>query len=472
MTAKSTKAGCRIKPAKPYEGFPLFAHATGRWAKKIRGKFHYFGKWDDAAAALEKFNREWPYLQDGRTPPPINTENGCTVRFLCNSFLTSKRRKIDAGELQLRSFADYFEACELLIKHFGKERLVDDLRPDDFAKLRASMAMRWGPIRLKNSVTRIKMVLKFALDEGLIEKPVLFGQSFTPPSAKTLRRVRNEAGLRMFEAEEIRLLLEGADVVMRAMILLAVSGGLGNTDIATLPESAVDFKNGWLDYPRPKTEIKRRIPLWPETDDALKAAIEKRPEAKDQANDGLCFLTRTGKRWVRVQKKREDENSTVVADPLCQKFKKLMAKLDINGRRGFYALRHTFETIGGESRDQVAVNAIMGHVDNSMAAVYRERISDERLKAVTDHVREWLFGYAYVLGYTEAAVEFAKKIADGLWEQIGNDEIWRSRKNPFWEKLLQTEYIDELTGRDALNRAAQGESEATSWLESTSRLLA
>ena len=61
-------------------------------------------------------------------------------------------------------------------------------------------------------------------------------------------------------------------------------------------------------------------------------------------------------------------------------------------RRGhtFYALRHTFETIAGESRDQVAVDAIMGHSREDMASVYRERIGDDRLRAVAEHVRQWV----------------------------------------------------------------------------------
>ena len=59
--------------------------------------------------------------------------------------------------------------------------------------------------------------------------------------------------------------------------------------------------------------------------------------------------------------------------------------------RTFYDLRHTFATIAGGSLDQVAVNAIMGHADASMAAAYRETIADSRLLAVVNHVHAWLY---------------------------------------------------------------------------------
>lgn len=79
---------------------------------------------------------------------------------------------------------------------------------------------------------------------------------------------------------------------------------------------------------------------------------------------------------------------------MAQQFRKLLIEAKLNGdRRAFYALRHTFETIGGGSRDQISVDYIMGHAPASddMSAEYRAQIDNERLKAVTDYVRGWLW---------------------------------------------------------------------------------
>ena len=54
--------------------------------------------------------------------------------------------------------------------------------------------------------------------------------------------------------------------------------------------------------------------------------------------------------------------------------------------------------------DQPAVDLVMGHTPhaNDMAARYRQRVSDDRLEAVAEHVREWLFGKAKTAPVTEA----------------------------------------------------------------------
>ena len=197
----------------------------------------------------------------------------------------------------------------------------------------------------------------------------------------------------MLEAEEILLILNGhkkkkispARQPMRAMILLAINGGLGATDLARLPKSITEGE--WLNYPRPKTGVKRRIPLWPETREALDEAIDRRPTPKNQADDALCFITKQGNPFVRL-----GPSGTSNIDHLSSEFSKLLVASGLKRKGlGFYALRHGFETIAGESRDQPAVDAIMGHEDGSMSSRYRERISDERLEAVVNHVRTWLF---------------------------------------------------------------------------------
>ena len=62
-------------------------------------------------------------------------------------------------------------------------------------------------------------------------------------------------------------------------------------------------------------------------------------------------------------------------------------------RGSFYDLRRTFRTIAASTRDREAVDHIMGHVEaaDDMGAIYTQWISDDRLRAVADYVRQWLF---------------------------------------------------------------------------------
>jgi len=285
-----------------------------------------------------------------------------------------------------RSFKTYFSACERVCEAFGKDRPVDDLSTEDFEKLRSTLSKGRNPVSLGNEIRLVRMIFKYGYDSHLIENPIRFGQSFKMPSRKTLRKSRLNKDPRMFEAEQLRAIIESASQPLKAMILLGVNCGFGQTDVANLPEKDIDFGTGFIDFPRPKTAIERRCPMWPETDEALSEAltIARKPKLPEDAE--LAFITKYGHQWVRTG----PGGSQV--DGVAQEFSKLLKELKLKKPGlNFYALRHTFQTIGEESRDMPAVKSIMGHVDESMSGAYRERISDERLKNVTNTVRDWLF---------------------------------------------------------------------------------
>jgi integrase len=378
---KSIETAVRIKPAKPRPDFPLFPHANGRWAKKIKGRLVYFGKWHDPDAALALYVLQRDDLYAGRKPRDGKTD-GLTVRDLLNHFLTAKQHLVDTGELSPRSFRDYKDTCEFVKDAFGLTRLVVDLRPDDFAALRMKVAKTRGAVSLGNVIQRVRSLFKFAFDSDLIEKPVKFGPVFKRPTKKTLRRIRGERGPRMFDAVTLNRILDGAEQPLKAMILLGINCAFGNGDCGVLPMRALDLKAGWVRFPRPKTGVDRRCPLWPETIKAIKEWLTIRPKPKNEADANLVFLTKFGASW----------HKDTPDNPVAKEFRKLVDELGVHQHGvGFYSLRHTFQTIGDEARDAVATSFIMGHVDTSMADNYRESIGDERLAAVAAHVRKWLF---------------------------------------------------------------------------------
>ena len=375
----STSKPVRSKPGKPYPEFPLTAHPAGYWCKKIRGKLHYFGPWDDPDGALAKYLEQKDTLHAGRTPRPDPRD--LTVKDVANAFLNAKQQAVEAGELSNRTWLDYHAIMEKLVRGLGKHRLVSDLEPADFASLKNKLAKRNGLARMSTVVQVIRCAFKRCYDSGLIAQPVRFGPVFRRTSKKVLRLNRAKQPPKLFTADEIRRMLAEATPSLRAMILLGINCGFGNADCGRLPLSATDLERGWIDFPRPKTGMPRRCPLWPETVEALKQVLVRRKEPKDSADAGLVFITRCGDSW--------DKDTS--NNPVSGGTRRLLKALGINGHRNFYTLRHTFRTIADEAKDQPAADFIMGHETPHMSSVYRERISDERLKAVTDYVRTWLF---------------------------------------------------------------------------------
>jgi len=393
MTDKSvstTSTGGKLTPAdtrttpdgKPYPGFPLFVHQSGRWAKKIRQKLVYFGKvsggWE---SALAKYQAEAPHWHAGRRPP--ENPDGMTVSRLCDHFYAAKEQRRAAGEITVRTLAEYLATCELLVSAFDGNRMVDDLAANDFAKLREQLAKRVGPVRLVNEITRVRGVFRFGYENNLIEKPMRYGTEFARPSKKVLRLHRAEKGAKLFTASEIKTLADAAGVQMQAMILLAINAGLGNGDVSALNHSHLDLSAGTLDFPRPKTGVARRAILWPATVTALKAASKARPTPTDAADIDAAFITKYGRRWAT------GSQSTAVG----LQFSKLLKAQGID-RDGasFYAIRHTFRTIADGSGDQRAIDRIMGHESGHISTAYIERIDDTRLHAVAAHVHAWLYG--------------------------------------------------------------------------------
>lgn len=332
-TAKTSSKKARTKPRKPRKDFPLFPHANGQWCKKIRGRLHFFGVWDDPQAALATWLEDKDYLLAGEERP--SRVEGVTVGEIADEYYEAQSQKTADGELAEITLESNKRTCKRLVEALGLHTPIEALTPNSFSNLRSTLSTTLSARSLGIELQRIRSIFSFAVEQGLTDRPPRYGTSFKKPSEKAVRRERNKLGSQMFEADEIRDLLEVAGMPLKAMILLGVNCGFGNRDIAILQKSSVNLKTGVIDFPRPKTEVRRYVTLWPETIAALKEASKMRPAPKDKDDEKYWFITSHGECYVRFAK-------------------------------------------NGGWRDAVR-------------QYYRQRISDDRLRAVTDHVRKWLF---------------------------------------------------------------------------------
>lgn len=375
-------------PAKPYDGFPLFAHQSGQWAKKVKGEFYYFGVWDDPAAALREFKKQEDDLYAGT---PTTPAGGLTVEDLANDFLRYKKARVGSGELSSRSWTDYYDVCAVVLDVLGKTTAIETLRPIDFERVRAAFAkagIRRGEVRqprsaarLGKDVTVVRMLFKYADDA--FDVRVKLGPDFKPPSRKEQRDDRKGKPKKFLEAVQLRAAIDTADPTMKAIILVGLNAALGNEDIAHL--SPANIKVEWLDYPRCKTGEERRAWLWPETREAI-AAIK--PRGKH------VFHRPNGETW-HSDTRTDDKGRVVIDNVLSKAFNSLIP--DRPSGVSFYSLRHVFQTIAEKGGDKEAVKAVMGHAtaSNDMSARYSEEgVADDRIKTACEAVRSWLYGGA------------------------------------------------------------------------------
>jgi hypothetical protein len=301
-----------------------------------------------------------------------------TVEELANDFLAYKKKRVASGELSSRSWTDYFDVCTVVLNVLGKGTPIRSLKLTHFEDVRAEFAKRHSVARLAKDITVVRMLFKYADDAHDVR--VKLGTDFKPPSRKEQREHRKTKPKKFLDAAQLRAAIDSADPTMKAIIYLGLNAALGNEDIANL--STKNIKGEWLDYPRCKTGEERRAWLWPETREAL-AAVK------------LPFRQPNGKTWHSDRGRRKvngvKTDRVVIDNVLSKAFNALIP--DRPTGVSFYALRHVFQTVAEKGGDKEAVRAVMGHATpNDMAARYSEDgVADDRIKAVCEAVRTWLF---------------------------------------------------------------------------------
>lgn len=363
---------------------PLFLHRNGQWAKKVRGKLRYFGT--DLDAAMKRWANEKDHLLAGYDPPRIDGKP--TLAELANLYLANSQERVATGEVRADHTHENKIVLEMVITAVGGRSKPDSMSPQQWAKVRTALATRLdgNPVAqatLQARLSRAGAFLNWSLKKGWV-KSLDLGGELDPPAKRLLRREATARGKRLWDRDDLLAVIEAAGVNFRPVLLLGINCAMGGLDIANLTRSQVPAKTEFLDCPRNKTGVERRVWLWPETRAAIAAAVAKRPEPQRQKYENRLLLSARGYPWSRV-------GTTGTIDLAASSLTKLKAKAGItNGQ--FYDLRRTFRTIASETCDLEAINLCMGHEGRGEGSTYLQGVSDERIRRVCESVRSWLYG--------------------------------------------------------------------------------
>lgn len=386
--------------------FPLRLHGNGQWCKKVNGKRFYFGI--DKEKALLRWQAEMDHIKAGRPVP--RKDPSPRLDELGNVYLARCKAQLAAGKFSLRHVTGIEKTIHRLITLRGADDRPATWTPQDFSAINADLAkpikrtlpadgqlasLTGKVVKVRSSATvagdirRIKAFLNWAADDDQQHiPPPKFGKDFTVSKTALLRHSKNRGRLDL-PKEHIRQIIDRASVHYKPLCLMGINLGIGGKDLSLMSLADVErcAKDPWLSAVRNKTGAARRAWLWPETRAAIANYLEARQRPYLKEFEDVGFLTAQRRPWL------EEKDGSNVKDSVAWTFASIRRKLELP-RGTFYDLRRTFETIAGETLDQPAIDLCMGHVEpaDSMAALYRQNIGDDRVKHVCQHVRKWLFG--------------------------------------------------------------------------------
>lgn len=247
----------RQKPSKPYPDFPLYAHANGQWAKKIKGRTRFFGAWSDWRTALKLFE---------------NTKDKDPTAFdlgdLFNLFLDHKKKQATNGEISMDTWKEYRRACKRAADILGRSLPVDEIRGRHFVALRDELADQIpNPNTLRNVLVKLRRVFEWAYQAEHVDRPLRYKDALKRPAIAKVRIARAKSPKKLYSQVEVTQLIAAADLWMKAAVLMGINGGLGCRDLCEMRWEHVHGR--WLRMPRDKTGVDRTMWLWEETVNAL-----------------------------------------------------------------------------------------------------------------------------------------------------------------------------------------------------------
>ncbi len=237
---------------KPYPTFPLSPRKDGRFAIKIHGTVHIFGRRGEWQQALQEYRDAAGALHGKRIAPAVEPKSNLTVKLMGNKYIDDRRADVPAL-LSLGSWDDYRSAIRKFTKFVGGDTPASEIGPEHFSQFAAKLKDSLGPYAYNRNRSLVMTWIRYAVAAQWV-KPVNFGNGFKRIPAAKIRETKES---KLFAVKEIRKLIKLARPQIRAMILLAINGGFGATDCAALPKSAVDLKACLINFPRTKTNIPR-----------------------------------------------------------------------------------------------------------------------------------------------------------------------------------------------------------------------